>query len=152
MPDIMLNDPNLKQKLEANYPWTGIYKIYCKNDDMKSNIPIRRLLKEDTEGILYIGASDYLPNRIEGLVDAIKEAQKTSPSKSRLSKHVCGKKFVNKELQRKFPFEKLHITITGSDKNAHIDSHYILETEELAKYESAFGEPPPLNEGRRSDY
>lgn len=151
MRDLMLQDPKLKLKLEE-YHWTGIYKLYCKTDDMKSVISIKRILKEDTAGILYIGSSDYLPNRIEALKVSLTEAIKPESlqSRSRLYMHTCGKKYVNKALQIKFPLERLWVQITPTDKGENIDSHYILENEELAEYEGKFGEPPPLNEGRKS--
>ena len=149
---LMLQDPLLKQKLEENHRWTGIYHLFCLSDDMKSVVPVERLLKQDPEGILYIGTSDYLPNRVDNLRISITEAISPTPlqSKSRLCKHTCGKKYLNEEVQKKFPTEKLCIRIIGSDKQTHIDSHYILENEVIAKYESQFGEPPPLNEGRKS--
>lgn len=150
MSDLMLQDPKLKQKLEEDYPWTGIYKLYCKTDDMKSVLPVQRILKEDTAGVLYIGTSDYLPNRIEDLKMSLIEAMNPEQLQSRLHKHTCGKKYVNKELQIKFPLERLWVQIIPSNKEGNVDSHYILENQAIFDYEGEFGEPPPLNEGRKS--
>lgn len=147
---LMLQDPNLKQKLEESYPWTGCYKLCCLTDDFKSFIPIERLLKQDIDGVLYIGTSEYLPNRIEELKVSITEAITCEPLQSRLYKHTCGKKYRNKGVQQKFPVDKLCIQIFAADKEANADAHYILENQEIFRYESVFGEPPPLNEGRKS--
>jgi hypothetical protein len=147
---LLLQDPQLKQKLEENYPWTGIYRLHCLSSDMKSFIPIERILKTDLDGVLYIGTSAYLPNRIDDLKVSITEALTSEPRPSPLFRHTCGKKFKNIGVQQKFPIEKLCIQIIPADKEIDPDNHYILENQEIAKYEGEFGEPPPLNEGRKA--
>lgn len=146
---VMLSDENLKAKLKENFPWTGVYKLQCISEDGKNFIPIERVAKTDSIGVLYIGVSDYIPNRVCELRTSIFEATVDEPLKSRLFQHTCGKKYANRVIQNKFPVERLCIQVIPSDKEKRVDSHYILESEELRKYESEFGEPPPLNEGRR---
>lgn len=146
---VMLLDENLKAKLEENYPWTGAYKLQCLSEDGKNFIPVERVAKADQSGVLYIGSSDYIPNRINGLRNSILEATADEPLYSRLLQHTCGKKYANKIIQARFSIENLCIRIIPSNKEENADSHYILENAELRKYESEFGEPPPMNEGRR---
>ncbi len=146
---VMLLDENLKLKLEENHPWTGSYRLCCLSDDNKTFVPVERILKTDTAGVLYIGASDYIPNRIQSLKVSILKTIAREPVHSDLYPHNCGKKYLNKEIQKKFPVEKLCVQILPSNKAENINSHYILENEGLKNYERDFGEPPPLNEGRR---
>lgn len=148
---LMLYDESLKEKLEQNYPWTGIYKLRClvEYGDGVGFVPVRRVAGTDLSGVLYIGSSDYLPNRVWALRKALLEAKVENPLGSRLNVHTCGKKYMHKGIQELFPFDRLCIEIISSDKETHVDSHYILENEELGGYERQFGEPPPLNEGRK---
>lgn len=145
---IMLLDENLKKKLEENHPWTGIYKLCILSNDLKTLVPVQRMLKNDPKGILYIGSSDDIPNKIENLKVSIAETFSSNPIlklHSRIEKHTCGKKFLNNGVREKFPLENLCVHIIPSNKNSDMDSHYTLEAKEISKYENDFGEPPPLN-------
>ena len=149
--ELMLNSNDLRRTLECNYGWTGVYILRCLSTNNSEYIQIDRMLKVDKDGIIYIGTSDYLPNRICDLKISILEAYNnpSNPNESRLLRHTCGKKFLNKSIRELIKFEKLIIQIIPSDKSTHLDSHYILEDKKLLDYENEFGEPPPFNEGRR---
>lgn len=114
---------------------TGIY-ILRKYNSKGVITPIPRLIKLDTEGILYIGKSDDLTRRLGVLVNLINGTTKTG-------KHSMGRRFQEVSILKqhiKPENLKLHITI--------IDKPRELESKLLDKYLNEFGELPPLNNSR----
>ncbi len=111
----------------------GIYKIYSLQEN---NIPhiLRRLLKDDEEGILYICHSKKLKDRIRMLYRVL------NPNDFAATAHTFGMKYRNsKILQKNFPKSTLAFTY-------EVDSQHEKKEKKLIKnYSEIFGEVPPLN-------
>ena len=112
----------------------GVYKIHCIRDKMP--IKINRVLRLDNEGVLYIGKSNNLRERLRIL-------RRNIIKKPQVSTHTFGKKHnENKRLQKAFPLNSLYVSyqITKEPKT--------LETDLLDKYSAKFGEVPPFNSSK----
>jgi hypothetical protein len=113
----------------------GVYLLKCSNksQELQDVIAINRLLKTDSEGILYIGkASSFLVR--------VAELKKSISPDYESSSHECGARYKSNPLiSAKFPFKNLFVKLIPSDDPRS------LEFELLSKYEREFGELPPLN-------
>jgi len=117
----------------------AIYKLFAGvvEDEIISLIPIRRFIKDDLYGTLYIGRSSSVIKRILGsLVPTLHPGWYPSTD----SKHPCGKKFHSNPIFSKiFPYKNLLVEII------YCESPYAMEKRHLAKYEKEFGDLPVLN-------
>jgi hypothetical protein len=112
----------------------GVYFIHSYNNQ----IPIRlnRLLGADEEGILYIGKSDNLRERLRMLWRVLNPSQKATA-------HTFGKKYnSNEKLREAFPLESMYISYRISTEPK------TFEFELLDKYFLKFGEVPPFNSSK----
>ena len=112
----------------------GVYFIYSLNN----NIPIKldRVLGADEEGVLYIGKSENLRERLRMLWRVLNPKLKATA-------HTFGTKYNNnKKLREAFPLNSLYVSfrITTNPKT--------LESELLDKYFSNYGEVPPFNSSK----
>ena len=112
----------------------GVYFIYSLNN----NIPIKldRVLGADEEGVLYIGKSENLRERLRMLWRVLNPKLKATA-------HTFGTKYNNnKKLREAFPLNSLYVSfrITTNPKT--------LESELLDKYFSKYGEVPPFNSSK----
>lgn len=120
---------------------SGIYRLHCLDSADAGFVPVSRILREDPDGVLYIGSSRILRSRIASLRKAL-SASAGQQGFTDFSAHVCGHKYKSSELQRSFPYERLCVTL-------HLDSAYdVAEILALYQYEELYGEAPPFNEGR----
>lgn len=120
----------------------GVYKLHClRDEDNLHYIPIPRLLGTDLDGILYIGSSGCLRDRVTSLRKALSGAAKKHGF-SDPGAHACGHKYINFKIQNTFPYERLCVTLYPNRDSAKT------EVEILNKYEKEYGEAPPFNEGR----
>lgn len=113
----------------------GIYLLKCSDACSKSQgaIAINRLLKLDTDGILYIGKANSFLMRVAELKKSISPGYESSS-------HECGVRYKsNPSISEKFPFENLFVELITSE------APRALESELISKYERDFGELPPLN-------
>ena len=114
----------------------GVYVLKCIIENNNLPITINRLLANDEQGILYIGKANCFTDRIADLKKSI------SPDYSSDS-HECGSRYKsNKNIQKSFPYEFLHIELIGSENPRQAESTL------LQKYEPIFGELPPLNRNK----
>lgn len=112
----------------------GVYFIYSYNNN--TPIKLNRVLGIDKEGVLYIGKSDNLRERLRMLWRVLNRKLKATA-------HTFGTKYNNnKKLEEAFPLKSLYISfrITTNPK--------ILESELLDKYFSKYGEVPPFNSSK----
>ncbi len=98
------------------------------------SVQIGRLLKNDESGVLYIG-------KAISFLDRVIELKKSLSPDHISSNHKCGVRFKS-FLKNHFEFENLWVELIQTEDTEDIDQ---LEIEELLKYETEFGELPPLN-------
>jgi hypothetical protein len=109
----------------------GVYHIRCFKDNKV--IKINRVLGIDNDGILYIGKSDNLRERLRMLWRVINPKLKATA-------HTFGTKYNdNKNLRFAFPLKTLFVSIEVAEEPKK------LENELLDKYFIKFGEVPPFN-------
>lgn len=112
----------------------GVYFIYSYNNN--TPIKLNRVLGTDEEGLLYIGKSENLRERLRMLWRVLNPKQKATA-------HTFGTKYNNnKKLREAFPLNSLYVSfrITINPKT--------LESELLDKYFSKYGEVPPFNSSK----
>lgn len=112
----------------------GVYFIHSYNNQ----IPIRlnRVLGADEEGILYIGKSGNLRERLRMLRRVLNPSLKATA-------HTFGQKYnSNEKLREAFPLESMYISYRISTEPK------TLEFELLDKYFLKFGEVPPFNSSK----
>jgi hypothetical protein len=107
------NDTNIRE---------GVYVL-------KTKEPVPRCLKEDTNGILYIGKGIIL-NRLGKLINAVNGTEKA---------HGGGIRFKQNGILNKYRIETLTVEVTLLENSREYE-RYLLE-----KYQAEFGELPPLN-------
>lgn len=112
----------------------GIYFIY----GYKNKLPIKvsRVLSIDNDGVLYLGKSENLRERLRMLWRVINPKLKATA-------HTFGTKYNNnKKLMAAFPLKSLYVSyrITTETK--------MLESELLGKYFLKYGEVPPFNSSK----
>ena len=131
MKKISLNEDNFWNHIPES---GGVYYIKT----YYNQIPIRlnRVLGTDKDGILYIGKSDNLRERLRMLWRVLNP-------KLNATAHPFGKKFnENKKLKNTFPLKSLYISYKiSTDPKA-------LEFDLLQKYFLKFGEVPPFNSSK----
>lgn len=111
---------------------SGIYKIYSLN---KNNLPVplARLLGIDVQGVLYIGKSENLKDRIRMLWRVLNPAYKATA-------HTFGVNYNSLQVIKKaFPLATLAVEFEVC-KNPKA-----IEKKALEDYRQKFGEVPPLN-------
>jgi hypothetical protein len=112
---------------------SGIYIIYSILEDGKPQF-IPRVLKVDSKGILYIGKSKNINERLRMLFRVL------NPEKYKTSGHTFGKNYNSScRLKEAFPVDKLVFKYTLAKNYSE------LEKIELKNYFNEFGEVPPLN-------
>lgn len=112
----------------------GVY--FIKTHSKKKPIRINRVLGIDEDGILYIGKSENLRERLRMLWRVINPKQKATA-------HTFGKKYnENKKLREAFPLKSLYISYGISTDPK------VLEFKLLNKYFLKFGEVPPFNSSK----
>lgn len=110
----------------------GIYTLSC-TDDMGETIPVRRLLSEDPDGVLYIGmATSFL--------DRVIELKKSLSPEHVSCGHECGSRHKSHALiSERFPYERLQVDLIEAEDPR------TTEQEAMNTYFAKFGELPPLN-------
>lgn len=130
---IKLNDSKFHQKVPSE---SGVYFIYSILENGYPKI-VQRVLKNDSSGILYIGKSKNLKERLRMLFRVL------NPELYKADAHTFGKNYNQSSgLQDSFPLESLAVIYILSQDYSN------LETTELKKYFEEFGEVPPLNFSR----
>lgn len=97
-----------------------------------ANKRIGRLIRDDENGILYIGQGDILSSnsRVGKFVNSLNNTEK---------RHDGGNRFNHESIKEKFPPKELKIKITLSDNAEQLESKLLQE------YYLNFGELPPFN-------
>ncbi|NBW27613.1 MAG: hypothetical protein EBR38_03460 [Flavobacteriaceae bacterium] len=114
---------------------SGIYKIYSIDERDKPK-HLQRLLGIDQEGILYIGKSENLKDRVRMLWRVLQPNYNATA-------HTFGLNYKSLlSIQTEFPLETLAIEFEEND-NAKI-----FEKEILENYRQLYGEVPPLNSSK----
>ena len=112
----------------------GVYFIYSLNE--KKAIKTRRVLGVDKEGVLYIGKSENLRDRLRMLWRVLNTNYKANA-------HTFGEKYnTYKILKDNFPKKTLAIKFVIS-KNPKV-----LESKMLNEYIKKYGEVPPFNSSK----
>jgi hypothetical protein len=112
----------------------GVYFIHSYNDKIPKKLD--RVLGQDEEGILYIGKSENIRERLRMLWRVLNP-------KLTATAHTFGTKYnANKKLREAFPFNSMFISYRISNEPK------ILEFKLLEKYFTKFGEVPPFNSSK----
>lgn len=112
----------------------GVYKLVSVDFITLKPVPVQRVCGIDKDGILYIGESQNLRNRLCDLKKSILEKFKSDS-------HPAGIQYkTNGMLMDMFSETSLAINYI------EIDSHKNEETRLLSEYRLKFGELPPLNQ------
>jgi excinuclease UvrABC nuclease subunit len=110
----------------------GVYKIYSLNDNNNAR-PLQRLLGTDQEGLLYIGKSENLNDRVRMLWRVLQPNYKATA-------HTFGMNYKSLQVIRDaFPLDTLAIEFEENNM-AKTYEKTIIET-----YRQKYGEVPPLN-------
>ena len=127
-----LSDFRLWEKIRRDFgDGGGTYELYCMLPKTEI-VPVRRMLKTDTMGTLYIG-------RATRFLDRVIELKKSIAPADTSSNHECGVRYKDSEiLQEKYPYEHLYIELHGTDQGLE------LVKEKLDSYVREFGKLPPL--------
>jgi hypothetical protein len=123
---------------------SGCYELFV-GDAQSNRLPIQRLLGVDHSGLLYIGASKAIPNRIADLKKGIWAAYGRGKYKNPWS-HGLGMK-LPEAFKVQFPFESIQLAIYPCEltEGSGTRVHYEEEARRLNEYTAQFGELPPLN-------
>ncbi len=112
----------------------GVYTLQCRySQDSDSLRPIDRILKTDNEGILYIGETKALIERLTVLKKSVK------PDYETLAHTVGNYYFINEKIRIKYPIDLLVLKVESSDNPIE------KEKELLEIYTMDYGELPPFN-------
>jgi hypothetical protein len=131
---MQLISEDFKSKIKEFDGKKGIYKIYSIN----KNIPcqIRRLAKEDASGLLYIGSSKNLKDRL-GMLRRVTIGESDG---YKADAHTFGVKYnATEKIKELFPLETLFIEVECKEKFKETESKL------LEKYLNDYAELPPLN-------
>lgn len=154
----MISDNDLWKKIDEDFgPKPGIYKLHI-IDALGNFECLSRILDNDKDGIIYIGTSAKLNNRIGALRKSICASYWQS-NPERYSNiyyrdptcHQVGKKLIKlPKFFERFPIERLCLTLElyvtdKSHENVVDYGYYQLEGDLLNKYQEFFGERPFLN-------
>jgi len=128
-----LSDKRCWEKIRKDFgDGGGTYELYCMLPKTEI-VPVRRMLKTDTMGTLYIG-------RATRFLDEVIELKKSMAPADTSLNHEGGVRYRDSEtLKEKYPYEHLYIELHGTDKSLE------LESEKLKSYLREFGELTPLN-------
>jgi hypothetical protein len=113
---------------------SGVYFIHSYNNGHPAKL--NRVMGKDEEGVLYIGKSENLRERLRMLWRVLNPKLKATA-------HSFGTKYnANKKLREFFPMKSLYVSyrITSEPKT--------LEYELLDKYFLKYGEVPPFNSSK----
>jgi hypothetical protein len=129
---LQLSDVDLYNKIYAKHSLnSGVYKIISIVDGHR--MPIQRLLGIDLKGVLYIGGSLCLVNRITTF-------KKTISTSFKSNNHSGGRRYIkNEKIVKAFPYNSLYVEMTQHDYPTEIEKQL------LDEYFWVFGEAPPLN-------
>lgn len=122
---------------EEILPNSGIYKMIALDIEGKPR-QINRLLSADDEGVLYIGKSENLQERIVKMQRAFKGYDRLKKPPHIAVRTILG----NAKIQAAFPLDQICVAIEYTEGN---ESAKLMETRYLQEYHSKFGETPPLN-------
>jgi excinuclease UvrABC nuclease subunit len=129
MPKIRITN----RDFHINVPATsGIYRIYSL-DENENPRHLQRLLGTDKDGILYIGKSENLNDRVRMLWRVLQPNY-------RATAHTFGVNYKSLQvIQNAFPLDTLAIEYEEND-TAKVYEKSLIET-----YRQLYGEVPPLN-------
>ena len=118
-----------------NFDNSGVYLLQRIDENEKIK-PIPRLLDSDDQGVLYIGKSDNLNNRLGILINLLNGTSTTG-------KHSMGRRFQEIEkFQEYLRPENMILRIFFCDSPRQVESSL------LEEYLQEYGELPPLNNSR----
>lgn len=110
----------------------GVYKLISKKDDGTVQT-VSHTVRNDSDGILYIGQAGRFTARVDDL-------RKTIDTMYNGSFHKAGIRYnENMNLINQYPRESLYVRLIPSDHSEE------LESELIEKYVKKYGEHPPLN-------
>lgn len=156
------SDPDLWPKMitdAGGIPFAGVYRLHRLDND-NHPVPMPRLLDIDQEGILYLGTSLHVPNRVTFMRRAMLAAYKALVPETYshhthidYGAHQTGKKLIR--IGRRFPdlipYGELGVTIVRYVTEKPVQEgepdwgHFAQEEELLRAYEAIYGERPALN-------
>jgi hypothetical protein len=153
----LLADDRMYDDIKSAYGglFRGIYRLHVL-DERGEFLPLSRLLDNDVLGIIYIGTSKEVPNRVGSLRKSVSAAYRKIASKTYAhlpymteGPHQAGRKIMRiPRFVEHFPFERLCVTVekyAGSQVETADYGYYDLETKLLELYEKQYGERPALN-------
>lgn len=111
-----------------------LYKLYCEKDNMR--IPVHRVAGEDLEGILYMGQTKSLYDRMSLLCKSFYGA----PANGKLWKHGADEIYWQCDAVReKYPVKNMFVEILScaDSKKSEYDA--------ISSYCKKYGEVPPFN-------
>lgn len=123
---------------------SGVYEVRCVQENGKP-IQIQRANGVDTEGILYIGSSCDLGERIKtfwrGVNENLPPAQLKVP-------HSGANTYAIFQFSKKFPLDSLEVrwaVVSGTPSSSNQDPWKVVEKALLEDYMARFLDKPPLN-------
>ena len=132
----------------------GIYRLLLLSEEGPGYAPVRRLLKDDPSGLLYVGMSETVIGRFGGLRTGIYAAYGFTSAAGHAYRnsgaHGVGEK-MSAGFVAAFAQNRLVIEVEGYGRQVEPPPDYNAkrhETELLVAYANEFGEPPPLNDTR----
>lgn len=129
MPKIRIENRDFHNQVPDN---PGIYRIYS-IDRNENPHPLPRVLGTDLDGVLYIGNSENLKERVRMLWRVLQP-------NLRATAHTFGMNYKSLEVIRNaFPLETLAIEYEVNENPKQY------EKEQIEIYRQKFGEVPPLN-------
>lgn len=143
----------------GGFPFAGVYRLH-KLDTYDRPLPIPRLLDVDPEGILYLGTSFHVPNRVIFMRRAMAAAYKALAPEVYAhhiyvdaGAHQTGKKLtrIGRRFPDLIPFGELGVTVIPYVTEKPMGQgepdygHFVQEEDLLRAYEAIYGERPALN-------
>ncbi len=122
-------------EIEAKNQGCGfLYKLYSVENGKR--IPVCRVAGKDEAGILYIGQTTKLVDRLSLLYRSFEKR----PNAGKLWQHGADEIYWQcQKMQEEFPFNNMVVEITPCENSA------ASEIEAISSYYTKFGEVPPFN-------
>lgn len=141
-----LIDGNIWESVRKDHGQSpGVYFLRLRDEALSGFTAISRLLATDTRGILYIGTSAKIPNRVGALKKAVCAAYGGIEGYSDRKVHGVGR-MISDRFVRAFGSSRLWVEVQPYENPAGQPyNHYEEELHQLESYAAIHGEFPPLN-------
>ena len=144
---VQINDRRMYEKVrdECGEQLAGCYRLVGLSPS-GNPIPIRRMLGDDEDGVLYIGASVRLPGRLASLKKALLASYGEGGYLNKYVHNAAAK--LTPGSMKLFPDTNcFHVEVRKGDLtwSPKDKAHFVEEARLLRRYHDRWGEYPPLN-------